>query len=65
MILLLMITSLINIVNAVDDKSKLIEIKYEWIEIFMKFMEPIFELEMQNKLDQNKEKAFHYFVLEK
>jgi len=56
---------LIKMVNAVEDESKLIEIKYEWIEIFMKFMEPIFELEMQNKLDQNKEKAFHYFVLEK
>jgi len=39
--------------------------KEEWIEIFMKFLEPIFELEMQNKLNQNGEKAFHYFVLEK
>jgi SAM-dependent methyltransferase len=56
---------LIKMVDAVEDKDKLIEIKREWIEIFMKFLEPIFELEMQNKLDQNEEKAFHYFVLEK
>ena len=52
-------------VNALEDKNKLIEIKIEWIEIFMQFLEPIFDLEMQNILDQNEEKAFHYFVLEK
>jgi len=56
---------LIKLVNSVEDKNKLLEIKQEWIEIFMKFLEPLFELEMQNKLDQNEEKAFHYFVLEK
>ena len=45
--------------------EELLNIKKEWIEIFMKFLEPIFELEMKNKLNQNEEKAFHYFVLEK
>ena len=52
-------------VNAIDDKEKLIDVKREWIDIFMQFLEPIFNLEMDNQLDQNKEKAFHYFVLEK
>ncbi|MDY0116715.1 MAG: methyltransferase domain-containing protein [Sulfurimonadaceae bacterium] len=56
---------LLKLVNSVDDKNKLLEIKKEWIEIFMKFLEPLLELEIQNKLDQNTEKAFHYFVLEK
>ncbi len=56
---------LIKLVNAVEDKNKLEEIKKEWIEIFMKFLEPLFELEIQNKLDRNEEKAFHYFILEK
>lgn len=56
---------LIKMVSAIEDKNKLIEIKQEWIEIFLKFLEPIIELEMQNKLTQNEEKAFHYFVLEK
>jgi len=53
------------LVNAVEDKNMLLEIKTEWIDLFMKFLEPLYELEMQNKLDQNEEKAFHYFVLEK
>jgi len=56
---------LIKLVNAVKNKDELLEIKKEWIEIFMKFLEPIFYLELQNKLNQDKEKAFHYFVLEK
>ena len=56
---------LLKLVNAVEDKEKLQEIKNEWIEIFMKLLEPLFDLEMQNKLNQNEEKAFHYFVLEK
>lgn len=56
---------LLKLVNVVEDKEKLLEIKEEWIEIFMKFLEPLFELEMQNKLNQNEEKAFHYFVLKK
>ncbi|MCG3685613.1 class I SAM-dependent methyltransferase [Aliarcobacter butzleri] len=56
---------LLKLVQSVENKKKLIEIKQEWIEIFMKFLEPIFELEIQNKLNQKEEKAFHYFVLEK
>lgn len=56
---------LLKLVQSIENKEKLIEIKQEWIEIFMKFLEPIFELEMQNKLNQKEEKAFHYFVLEK
>ncbi|MGD9554009.1 MAG: methyltransferase domain-containing protein [Arcobacteraceae bacterium] len=56
---------LLRLVNAVKDKEELLSIKKEWIEIFMMFLAPIFELEIQNKLNQNKEKAFHYFVLEK
>jgi len=56
---------LLKLVNSVEDQEKLLEIKEEWIEIFLKFMEPLIELEKQNKLDQNVEKAFHYFVLEK
>ncbi len=56
---------LLKLVNAVENKEELINIKKEWIEIFMRFLEPIFELEMKNKLNQNEEKAFHYFVLEK
>lgn len=56
---------LLKLVNSIEDKNKLLEIKKEWIEIFMKFLEPIFELEMQSKLRQNEENAFHYFVLEK
>ncbi|MGG7073557.1 hypothetical protein U5B43_04765 [Campylobacter sp. 9BO] len=53
------------LVNAVENKEELLNIKEEWIEIFMRFLEPIFELEINNKLDQNHERAFHYFVLEK
>jgi SAM-dependent methyltransferase len=56
---------LLKLVNAIENKEELLNIKKEWIEIFMKFLEPIFELEMKNKLNQNEEKAFHYFVLEK
>jgi SAM-dependent methyltransferase len=56
---------LLKLVNAVENKEELLNIKKEWITIFMKFLEPIFELEMKNKLNQNEEKAFHYFVLEK
>ncbi len=56
---------LLKLVNSVEHNEKLLEIKKEWIEIFMKFLEPLFELEMQNKLNQNEEKAFHYFVLKK
>lgn len=56
---------LLKLVNAVENKEELLNIKKEWIEIFMKFLEPIFELEINNKLNQNEEKAFHYFVLEK
>lgn len=56
---------LLKLVNSVENEEKLLEIKNEWIEVFMKFLEPIFELELQNKLNQNEEKAFHYFVLEK
>lgn len=56
---------LLKLVQAVEDKEELLNIKKEWIEIFMKFLEPIFELEMKNKLNQGEEKAFHYFVLEK
>jgi SAM-dependent methyltransferase len=52
-------------VNAIEDKDKLIDVKREWIDIFMQFLEPIFNLEMDGLLDQNAEKAFHYFVLEK
>lgn len=56
---------LLKLVNAVENKKELLEIKKEWIEIFMKFLQPIFELELENKLNQNEKKAFHYFVLEK
>lgn len=56
---------LLKLVNSVENEKKLLEIKNEWIEIFIKFLEPIFELELQNKLNQNEEKSFHYFVLEK
>lgn len=56
---------LLKLVQAVENKEELLNIKKEWIEIFIKFLEPIFELEMKNKLNQSEEKAFHYFVLEK
>ena len=56
---------LVKMVRAVENQDKLIEIKQEWIETFLKFLDPIFELELQDKLDQNEEKAFHYFLLEK
>lgn len=56
---------LVKMVRAVENENKLTEIKQEWIEIFLKFLDPIFELEMHDKLDQNEEKAFHYFLLEK
>lgn len=56
---------LIKMINAINEEKKIIEIKLEWIKTFMKFLEPVFELEMKNKLDQDVEKAFHYFVLEK
>ena len=52
-------------VNAIENKDTLIEIKREWIDIFMKFLDPMFKLEIDEQLDQNREKAFHYFVLEK
>lgn len=56
---------LIKMINAVEKKEKIVEIKLEWMKVLMKFLEPVFELEMKNKLDQDVEKAFHYFVLEK
>ena len=52
-------------VNAIEDRNKLIDVKMEWIDIFMKFLEPIFDLEIENMLDQNEEKAFHFYILEK
>jgi len=52
-------------VNAIENKDTLVEIKREWIDVFMNFLEPMFKLEMDRQLDQNREKAFHYFVLEK
>ena len=52
-------------VNAIENKNKLLEVKQDWIDLFMQLLEPIFNLEMDNQLDQNKDKAFHYFVLEK
>jgi SAM-dependent methyltransferase len=55
----------IKMVNAIENKNKLKEIKEEWIDIFMRFLKPIINLEMKNMLDQDEEKAFHYFVLEK
>lgn len=56
---------LIKMTNAIKTKEDLIEIKEDWISIFLKFLQPILELEKLNKLDQNSQKTFHYFVLEK
>ena len=56
---------LIKLVRAVEDKERLLSIKQEYVELLMRFLQPIFELEMGGKLDQGQEKAFHYFVLEK
>lgn len=45
------------------ENEKVVEIKKEWIETFMMFLEPL--VENDNGLIKNDEYAFHYFVLEK
>ena len=53
------------LVNAVDDSDKLITVKKEWIELFMNYLKPLYDLELSGLIDQGVEKGFHYFVLEK
>lgn len=56
---------LLKLIRSIKNENILTEVKREWIEIFMKFLQPIFELEKESSLNQNTEKAFHYFVLKK
>ena len=53
------------LISSIEDKETLRQIKKEWVDIFYKFLEPIYELEKNREINRNKHNAFHYFVLEK
>jgi ubiquinone/menaquinone biosynthesis C-methylase UbiE len=54
---------LLEMVNSIDNKDKLKSIKRKWIETFNMMLKPI--ADMDEKLNQNKEHAFHMFILKK
>ena len=54
---------LLDMVNSIDDEKKLATIKEGWIKTFKMMLEPI--AQMDDKLNQNEEHAFHMFILKK